>query len=361
MPPEVQTGSIHDQAAAILQQAAAARASATEEVETTEEAEEPEVEEIESEEVEEAEEEEATEASDEESEEESGPVDEVVEIDPAIMATALGVNESDLVLSGEGELFIKVKVDGKTDHLPLEKIRRDYQIRKSVDDKAASLKEEQSKFQAEMQNRQEYLNNALAHVDSVLQQDEIALLDEYNAIDWDSVRANNPGESAALKQEYNERFQRLQVNRAKVQSDREIAHKEQMEKRQVQFAEYVEKEQEQLLEALPQWSDKKIAKKESTALQAYAAECGFDDKEVENITDHRSWLLLRKAWLYDQSIGKTKANLKKVKTIPKIAKVKAPADQSKVAQKKLDTSREVAKKGDIRSKTSFVSRLINPT
>ena len=88
-------------------------------------------------------------------------------------------------------------------------------------------------------------------------------------------------------------------------TEREAVGHMQAQTQQRQLAEYIQSEQSLLVEALPEWRDKKTAEAEGREIAEYLLGKGYATNELSELYDHRALVLARKAMLYDK-----RANLK---------------------------------------------------
>lgn len=86
------------------------------------------------------------------------------------------------------------------------------------------------------------------------------------------------------------------------------------EERQEQLIE----ENRMLLEKIPAWKDDpELQAREAQELTQYLAdEYQYEPEQIKGTTDHKLWVMARKAWLYDKSQATSKATKKIVRSIP---------------------------------------------
>ena len=92
-----------------------------------------------------------------------------------------------------------------------------------------------------------------------------------------------------------------------------------------------------MIEALPDWAAPDKQRELSTQLRDYALGEGYIDEELNQLVDHRSLLVLRKAMLYDQ-MQKTDLKSKKVKNAPKLVRSSTRADKKTSSAKRRNTT-----------------------
>ena len=83
-------------------------------------------------------------------------------------------------------------------------------------------------------------------------------------------------------------------------------------------AHFVQQEYSRLVDALPEWNDEKSTVKKD--VQEYAKSVGFRPDEINQLADHRSVLVIKKAMEYDKLTKKVAPKKKAVKTVPKVQK-----------------------------------------
>ena len=104
----------------------------------------------------------------------------------------------------------------------------------------------------------------------------------------------------------------------------------------------VAKEREALFEVFPEWSDPEVMNKEAAVLLKSMEDLGYTSSELENLTDHRMFVLANKAKKLDD-IESANLEAKKEKTIPKAAKPSA-SQTTKPEDNKVKSAKDKFKK-----------------
>ena len=152
------------------------------------------------------------------------------------------------------------------------------------------LESDQAAITAEREHLAQFLNTAEAQLSQLVEQ----------PVDWDALRQADPIEYGVRFADHQRRLQQLaEVRMRQQQVD---AARQQTAAQQVQAR--VAEESDKLLQAIPDWKDPARRKSELTALYDYGASKGFSREELDAVTDHRAFLLLHKAWKYDQAVQK---------------------------------------------------------
>ena len=182
----------------------------------------------------------------------------------------------------------------------------------------------------------------LSQVESTLQQ-------EFQSINWDSLRVNNPTEWTAKRQEFQERnghLQNMRQQAASAYDQQKAAHSKQ---NQEQMAEVTEREHRLMVAAVPDWADDSKRDAETAKLRDYLLNTGYSQTEVDNVYDHRNIVLARKAMMFDAMSKSGNAAKKKVLKIgskvltpgAKRTKVQAQAGAESALRKSLKKSGSV--------------------
>jgi hypothetical protein len=294
------------------------------------------------------------------SEEDEGDEDSGVEIDESepdeadeadesetdtTWSKVLGVPEDKIILDDEGDFAgFKIKVDGKVDVVPAADLIAGYQNNKSNTQKSKALAEEKKQFYEVDKPRllQEY-GTKIKDAEALTSYLENSLVKEYQGIDWNNLRFQNPGEYAALVQDYNIRVDEIQ----KIKTATETVKQQETQKYQQEFGQktqaYIQEQVQQAIEKHPEWQDTKKFKAALGDMQAFVTDTyGFSPQEFADVKDARILDLILDAKRY--RAGKTIAEKKLAKPVGKFQK---PTGQAKATKSKLEqlTSKAKASSG----------------
>jgi hypothetical protein len=233
----------------------------------------------------------------------------------AALAAELGLDADKLALSEDGDVLVKLKVNGKDETVDLKEAIAGTQFHKANDEKARTLAEERKQFESDRDTAVQELGNRLQHVQNLGQMLEQKLMSEFNAIDFDRLRVSDPAEWAAKQQEFQMRQAELQQMGQQV-GQQMAQHQGQLtEQEQAQRQELLAQERAALTTAIPDWADEEKMTSGLGEIIEYARAQGFPNEELADVIHSRHVITLRKAMLYDQ--GKTVAE-KKVKKAPRM-------------------------------------------
>jgi hypothetical protein len=251
------------------------------------------------------------------------------------------VEEEEFDVVAEEDLKYTIKVDGEELEVGIDELKNGYQRQADYTRKSQALAEqrkETEQIQSERmqleQERQMYANGL-----QMLQEQQSAKLNEFNSVDWESLKTEDPYAYMIKKEEFRDAQEKVQG----VAQQQQYVQQEQMHQQQAAKAEFVRAEYARLVEALPEWENKESTIKKD--IRDYAATAGFRPEEIDQLADHRSVLVIQKAMEYDKLTKKVAPKKKAVKKVPKVQK-------SGRGNSKEDAATEVAKKKRARLRKS---------
>lgn len=211
--------------------------------------------------------------------------------------------------------MVEVEIDGFKIQLPKDKAEKleserlmhaDYtrKTMKAADERKAA-EAEQAKTRAE---RAQYAQ----HLAGIQLQMQAALQEQSKSVNWAELLETNPAEY--LKQQHLANARQAALNQAGQELGR-LQQAHQAEQQEAQKA-YVRAQQDELLAKLPEWKDDAKRKADTTALREYVLNQGYTPEWLDNLTDAKAVVILRKAMLYDEARSKAALAAKKVATLP---------------------------------------------
>ena len=235
-------------------------------------------------------------------------------------AKALGLDDKHVVLNEEGDFTgVNVKVDGIVQTVDLPTLIAGYQTTKDYTQKMQRFSQERQLFEnAKSEVAQDY-DKRLSAVDKLAAHLQEKIVGEFKNINWDQLRITNPGEYAALVQDYQMRQGELQQIFSAVNEERSTNESKKTQAAQALSQEYLQKQASKLIENNPEWADTNKLKADFDGFQSFIGEAyGFTPDEFANINDARMIEVLKDAKRYRDSL---KIDTKKVvKQIPKFQK-----------------------------------------
>lgn len=259
------------------------------------------------------------------------------EIEPAVLAQFLGVEEDDLILSEYGGMAVKTKVDGKVSEVGIKELKDSYQLAKASQARMQTLAEEKKQFDTQKTEAMQTITGQQEYMTAALQAIENAYAQEFQQTDWQRLQSDDPDGYATRRQSFDQRM--LQVQQFKQQFEGQIK----------QLNEQKESDQKTRWDAgfrklndtfsgkeymhAPKWDD---SAKEGLA--NYMVQAGMSPEAVGKVDN---WLVFK--WARDSMLrGKEMAIAEKtVKRVIKLPKVAKPGTATRT-NKKSSKSKAVA-------------------
>jgi len=231
------------------------------------------------------------------------------------LAQELGLDGDKLTLSEDGEIMVKLKVNGKEQAVDLKEAISQTQYSKANEEKARTIAEERKAFESERQQVADAYTQQLQHIQGLGEMLQGKLTQEYQSIDWDRLRVTDPAEWTAKQREFELRNQELQQAGMALGQRMREAQQQQEQWEAQERAKILQSERKLMVESNPEWADEDKLKSDLTEIIDYAKSNGFPEEELSQVIHSRHVNVLRKAMLFDK--GQTVAE-KKVKQAPKM-------------------------------------------
>jgi hypothetical protein len=279
--------------------------------------------------------------------------------EPVTWASTLGVDERNVVLDDDGNFIgFNTKVDGKVSTVSVKDLLVGFQNNKSNTLKSQELAEHRKEFDANKSLFVQEYTQKLESVDKLTQHLKNSLVGEYQNIDWNRLRVENPGEYAAAVQDFNMRNAEIEKVLAVVNEEKAGVQNKMTAEQQADFNRYIKGQAEKIIENNPAWAKPEVFKKAVVEMSDFVNEAyGFSDQEFKNVQDARMLEVIKDAMKYRQSIKAAKTKLDV--NIPKMVKSKgaAPKAQTKLEQltKKAQTTQGYHKRA---AETDAVAELL---
>lgn len=227
----------------------------------------------------------------------------------------------------------KVKVSGEEREVTLDELLRGYMMESDYRNKTSEVSQKRKALEEKAAKIDQQLSDA-----KLIIEDEIADLESPEMLELKEYD----------REAYYEKYDKIQAKIKKFEALKEKREEVQREKQR----EKIGKEQEALLMAFPTWADQSVMQKEFTEIAAGMKAFGYTDQEVDQIIDHRMFVMAKKAAAFDkiqkQNLADKKAKPKTKTMQPGIAKDKSDIQNSETKQlrdrlKKSGNMRDAAK------------------
>lgn len=274
--------------------------------------------------------------------------DEVQEsqIELSTFAQILGIDEDRLDVDEDGQVYVKTKIDGEEGRAKFNDLVKSYQLEGHLNKQNMEVAEQRKALQAKMAEVEQQAQARVQQLEAVTNVAIQELQREFQSIDWQTLRVTDPGEYAAKLTEFQQREARLGQAVQQIQAEKQQVETQNQER----FKEYLREESQKLLSAIPEWSNPEVAQKEKSELKSFGIQHGFSAQELDQLSDHRSVLILRMAKAY-ADLQKSKPDVtKRVIKAPKLVKPGSPVskqerDQNSVAALKSTIKKSGGDKG----------------
>jgi len=270
------------------------------------------------------------ESNEEEASEEGSETDleAIAEEDDQTWESVLGVDEGKLHYDDEGNIAgVNVKVDGESSTIDMNDLIAGYQTNKSVTQRSQGLAEERKTFDSEKGQVEQVYRSKLDTVDKLASHLEKQLIGDFESINWEQLRQEDPAEYAALRQDYSTKANELQNIKSAIQTDSDGQKAGVQEQVTEQKKQYVESQRAKMVENNPTWQDAEVHKADMVSYKDFlGSQYGFTDQEFDNVFDARLIELMKDAKKYHDG-GKVAANKIK-KPVPKFQKSRGKQKKS---------------------------------
>ena len=261
----------------------------------------------------------------------------------------------------EEDLLYAVKIDGEEQEVTLEELTKGYSRQSSYTRKSQELAEHRKEFETakeQMVGEYNQIQQERTQYVQALQQlmeNQMGALGQWNDVNWEQMKNEDPIEYVTKKEEYRE----AQDNFNRVQQEQQRVQQISMADNQKQHQEMVQREFKALVDVLPEWGEPEKQKTLAKDLKSYATDSGFSKEEIDALVDHRSLLMLRKAYLYDR-LQKTDVKGKKLKNKPRVVRAGTGRDKAReTTQKRTTKMQRLRKTGHVDDAVSVLEGLMN--
>ncbi len=258
----------------------------------------------------------------------------------------------------EEEPVYAIKVDGEEIEVSLDELLKGYSRNSSFTRKSQALAEDrkrmeslQAQYSSEMQQIQAERQQYAQQLQSMI---ENSNLDQFANVDWERLKAEDPIEFVTKREEFREAQEKI----ARVHQHQQQAIAKNEAAAQHNWQESVKQEHAALVEKLPDWGDPGKQKELAGELRSYASSVGFQDAEIESLIDHRSFIVLNKARLYDEMM-KANPKAKKLKNKPKVIRgSKAATAKSESKSKRAALRNRLSETGNVNDAAALLEDFV---
>ena len=255
----------------------------------------------------------------------------------------------------EEEAKYEIKVNGKPVEVTLDELMSGYQRDSDYRRKTMELADERRLLEEEV-NRAKSESDAVAK----LRQDYATRLSEIENsmkpdanIDWARLYETDPDEYHRKKIEVENKSKALET----IKAERQRAIQEQQQEQSKVFNQYLEQQKKLLADKEPESVDPvkgEILRKDMTS---YLKKEGYSDQELNMMVDHRSFVIAKKAMLYDKMMN-SKISAKQSKTVPKMVRSGTTKTINKDSQQSKSLKSRLKQTGSMRDAANVLKQFL---
>ena len=276
-------------------------------------------------------------------------------VDLDALAATLGLQKSDLSLEN-GQVRLSTKVDGEADQVSLEELRKGYQLQSHYTRQQEAFLEERRQWEEAKAQQQQQLESQATLTQEILKAQEANLDKEYT-LNWDALREQDPAEWAAKMTEYQTKRNSLQQQQHAVVQKLQQQQQEQMQELHKKHQDQMAIEARKLTEAMG-WKDMQDQNASVEQLRSYlVGQYAFAPEIMEQMQDHRHFLLVDKARQWDALQEKIKLTRKKVRESHVVPSGEAVQPQSGKRRAVVDAKKKLRSTGSVKDAANVFQQL----
>ncbi len=269
------------------------------------------------------------------------------------LADYLGVDEDRIIVNDDG-VFLNAIIDGETKQVPLKELAMSYQLQGHVNNKSMALENERKEFEASRNEMLQIFQQKIEGLSGLSKVIERELVAEYDRIDWDRLRVENPAEWTALRTEYAQKAQEIQRVQQLIHEENLRVQAERAQIQEQMMQQHIYNEYQKVIAMNPEWADQtKLAEAQVGMRDFLKSTYAFTDDDMKHVTDHRLIKLILDAKAYREGIKGV--DEKREKQVPKFSK----PGLAKGNAQSLEKARSVKAKRAAVKKTGHVNDVAN--
>lgn len=255
----------------------------------------------------------------------------------------------------EEEAKYEIKVNGKPVEVTLDELMSGYQRDSDYRRKTMELADERRLLEEEV-------NKAKSESDAVakLRQDYATRLSEIENsmqpdanIDWAKLYETDPDEYHRKKIEVENKSKALET----IKAERQRAIQEQQQEQSKVFNQYLEQQKKLLADKEPEYVDPVKGESLRKDMTSYLKKEGYSDQELNMMVDHRSFVIAKKAMLYDKMMN-SKISAKQSKTVPKMVRSGTTKTINKDSQQAKSLKSRLKQTGSMRDAANVLKQFL---
>jgi len=255
----------------------------------------------------------------------------------------------------EEEAKYEIKVNGKPVEVTLDELMSGYQRDSDYRRKTMEIADERRLLEEEV-------NKAKSESDAVakLRQDYATRLSEIENsmkpdanIDWAKLYETDPDEYHRKKIEVENKSKALET----IKAERQRAIQEQQQEQTKVFNQYLEQQKKHLADKEPEYVDPVKGEGLRKDMTSYLKKEGYSDQELNMMVDHRSFVIAKKAMLYDKMMN-SKVSAKQSKPVPKMVRSGTTKTINKDSQQSKSLKSRLKQTGSMRDAANVLKQFL---
>jgi hypothetical protein len=276
------------------------------------------------------------------------------------LADYLGVEDDRIIVNDKGEVHFKAIIDGESKSVPLSELAKSYQLQGHVNNQSIALANERKSFETGSNLVKQELVEQLQANQQMAQLIESELIGEFNGINWDELRSEDPTKWSLMRQDFADKAHKIQTLKSKLDESGRSMYEQQQKISSDAQSQYINEQRAKMIEENPTWGDPEVFKTEMTGIRDFLnSNYGFTSNELDQVSDYR--LIKLSKDIKELSMQKKASSTVVKKKVAKIPKFQKPGSgknsahsTSKARAVKAKRSAVTKSGGDVASVANFI-------
>jgi len=248
--------------------------------------------------------------------------------------------------------------NGEREEVTIGQLKDVHQRQNRTEAAEQEFKQQQEAFRNYQSQLQQQYEAELQNMTATVQQLEDAFLSDFNNVDWNKLRVENPQEYAAQSIDYDRKRKQIEDARAAATQRWEQYSQQSYAQQQQKVQERLAAESQALMRKMGWENEEQAAAEKANVVNYLRSELGATDQELSTIIDHRLVVLADKARRYDELMNKGTEHKKRVLKLngKKVGKPGARQSKAQAQQDVRQTKRAALKKsGNVRDAAALIA------
>lgn len=268
--------------------------------------------------------------------------DDDLEDEELTLAGYLGVDDDRIQVDDEGNVSLNAIIDGETKAVDLKELVSSYQLQGHVNNQSVALGNERKEFDETRAQAFVAIQEKVQGLDALGKALEQQLVEDFESVDWERIRVDNPAEWSALQQEFTQRAQKVNQAQNLILQQNQQTTAEQQQASEAQFQKHLQGELDKMIKANPEWADETKRSAAQVDIRNFMTSTyGFTEQDMSSVYDSKIIQVIQDAKAFRE--GKKTAEGKKGKKVPQFKKPGVSRKNAKSLAKARDAKSKIAK------------------